>query len=76
LTCSSNGAAIVVGEQQHVAADTGSAAAITGYLGKGDSFDKSLGQFALAYAKRTVRDHKALVEAIDTDRVPAIIEEL
>jgi uncharacterized protein (DUF2252 family) len=57
-------------------ANTGSAAAIAGYLGNGDSFDKALGQFSLAYAEQTVRDHKALVEAIDQGRVPAIMETL
>ena len=55
-------------------ANTGSAAAITGYLGDSDEFDKSLGRFALAYAKQTVRDHKALLKAIETERVPAIFE--
>jgi uncharacterized protein (DUF2252 family) len=57
-------------------ANTGSAAAITGYLGNSDSFDTSLGRFALAYAKQTIRDHKALIEAIDTERIPAIFETL
>jgi uncharacterized protein (DUF2252 family) len=57
-------------------ANTGSAAAIAGYLGNGDSFDKALGQFSLASAEQTVRDHKALVEAIDQGRVPAIMETL
>jgi uncharacterized protein (DUF2252 family) len=55
-------------------ANTGSASAITGYLGNGDEFDKSLGQFGLAYAEQTVRDHQALVEAIDKERVPARFE--
>jgi uncharacterized protein (DUF2252 family) len=55
-------------------ANTGSAAAITGYLGDSDEFDKSIGRFALAYAEQTVRDHQALVEAIDTKRVPAHFE--
>ena len=52
-------------------ANTGSASAITGYLGNSDKVDKSLGQFGLAYAEQAVRDHKALVEAIETERVPA-----
>jgi uncharacterized protein (DUF2252 family) len=54
--------------------NTGSAAAITGYLGDSDDFDRSLGRFAVAYAEQTVRDHQALVEAIDTERVPANFE--
>jgi Uncharacterized protein conserved in bacteria (DUF2252) len=42
-------------------ANTGSASAIAGYLGNSDKVDKSLGQFGLAYAEQTVRDHQALV---------------
>jgi uncharacterized protein (DUF2252 family) len=57
-------------------ANTGSAAAIAGYLGKSKKFDKALGKFALAYAEQTVRDHKALIDAIDAGRVPATVEEL
>jgi uncharacterized protein (DUF2252 family) len=57
-------------------ANTGSAAAITGYLGDSDKVDRSFGQFGLAYAEQTVRDHKALVEAIDTQRVPARFDTL
>jgi len=57
-------------------ANTGSAAAIAGYLGTSDTFDKSIGQFALAYAEQTVRDHQALVKAIDEERIPAVLENL
>jgi DNA-binding GntR family transcriptional regulator len=32
------------------------------------------GRFALAYATQTVREHKALVEAIAARRAPAIFE--
>ncbi len=56
-------------------ARSGDAAAISGYLGKADSFDQALGEFALAYADQTVRDHAALVQAVDSGRVKAIIEE-
>ncbi len=55
-------------------ANTGSAAAIAGYLGKNDKADQSLAQFGLAYAEQTERDHRALVEAIDSGRIPAIME--
>ncbi|HTH07100.1 MAG TPA: DUF2252 domain-containing protein [Ilumatobacteraceae bacterium] len=55
-------------------ANTGSAAAIAGYLGNSDKFDEALGQFGLAYARQTVRDHAALVEAIDSGRIPAILD--
>ena len=56
-------------------AKSGDGARISGYLGKGDKFDRALGQFALAYADQTVRDHAALVEAVNTGRVEALVEE-
>jgi uncharacterized protein (DUF2252 family) len=53
-------------------ANTGSAAAIAGYLGKSDKSDRSLARFGAAYADQTERDHRALVDAIDDGRVPAV----
>jgi uncharacterized protein (DUF2252 family) len=52
-------------------ARSGDAAAISGYLGKGDVFGKALGRFAVAYADQNARDHAALVEAIKDGQVPA-----
>jgi uncharacterized protein (DUF2252 family) len=52
-------------------ARTGDAAAISGYLGSGDVFDKAISKFAVAYADQTVRDHQALVDAIESGRVAA-----
>jgi len=52
-------------------ARTGDAAAISGYLGSGDVFDKAIGDFAVAYADQTERDHQALVEAIESGRIQA-----
>ncbi|MFN8036549.1 MAG: DUF2252 domain-containing protein [Acidimicrobiia bacterium] len=57
-------------------ANTGSAAAIAGYLGTGSKADSSFAQFGLAYANQTELDHQALVEAIDAGRVEAIMETL
>jgi uncharacterized protein (DUF2252 family) len=57
-------------------ANTGSAAAIAGYLGTGAKADRAFAQFGLAYADQTERDHRALVDAIDGGRVPAINEVL
>ena len=54
---------------------SGDAATISGYLGKGDSFDQALGQYALAYADQTQKDHAALVNAIRSGRVKALSEE-
>lgn len=52
-------------------ARTGDAAAIAGYLGGGEAFDKAMRDWAHAYADQTERDHEALLAAIDTGRVPA-----
>jgi hypothetical protein len=56
-------------------AKSGNAATISGYLGKSDVFDQALGDFALAYADQTVRDHAALVAAVNSGRVKALVEE-
>lgn len=56
-------------------AKSGDAAAIGGYLGKSDTFDEAIGDFGLAYADQTVRDHAALVEAVRTGRIKALVDE-
>jgi uncharacterized protein (DUF2252 family) len=56
-------------------AKSGDAATISGYLGKGDAFDEALGDFAIAYARQTVRDHAALVKAVRSGHLEALIEE-
>lgn len=56
-------------------AKSGDAATISGYLGKGDQFDLAMGEFASAYAEQTERDHAALVDAVKTGRVEALVEE-
>lgn len=42
---------------------------------EGDKFDEALGDFAFAYAEQTVRDHAALVQAVNSGRLAALIEE-
>jgi uncharacterized protein (DUF2252 family) len=59
----------------HAHAKSGDAAMISGYLGKSDDFDEAIGEFALAYADQNEEDHAALVEAVKSGRVEAIIEE-
>jgi hypothetical protein len=44
-------------------ARSGSASAISGYLGKGTVFDEALGSFAVAYADRNKKDFKAFAKA-------------
>ncbi|MGH9090681.1 MAG: DUF2252 domain-containing protein [Acidimicrobiales bacterium] len=52
-------------------ARSGNAAAIAGYLGRSDRFVRNVGEFAMAYADQTHRDHAALVAAIAEGRVEA-----
>jgi uncharacterized protein (DUF2252 family) len=52
-------------------ARSGDAAAISGYLGKGNAFGKALGRFAISYADQNARDHAALVQAIKDGKLPA-----
>jgi hypothetical protein len=52
-------------------ARTGDAAAIAGYIGKGARFTAAIGEFAVAYADQTERDHAQLVHAIDSGAVPS-----
>ena len=44
------------------------------YLGTVDTFDQAIGEFALAYADQTVRDHAALVAAVKARRIKALVE--
>jgi hypothetical protein len=55
----------------HAHARTSDAPVIAGYLGRGEVFDKAIGDFALAYADQTERDYQALVEAVESGRVEA-----
>lgn len=50
-------------------ARTGDAAAISGYLGSGDVFDKAIGDFAVTYADQTENDHQTLVGAVKSGRI-------
>jgi uncharacterized protein (DUF2252 family) len=52
-------------------ARSGDAAAIGGYLGRGDQFDLAIGKFAVAYADQTEQDHAALVQAHRAGRIVA-----
>ena len=56
-------------------AKSGDASAISGYLGKGDGFDRALARFGAAYADQTERDHAALVKGVRSGRVEALSEE-
>jgi uncharacterized protein (DUF2252 family) len=45
-------------------ARSGEPAAISGYLGKSDRFDRALAAFAVAYADQVERDHESLTMAV------------
>ena len=48
---------------------------ITGYLGSSDAFDEAMGDFAVAYADQTERDHAALKAAVSAGRIKVQIED-
>jgi hypothetical protein len=52
-------------------ARTGDRIAIASYLGKQDTFDRALADFATAYADQNERDYQALLEAVRSGRVQA-----
>jgi uncharacterized protein (DUF2252 family) len=53
-------------------ARSGDRVAIAAYLGSGDSFDRAMGNWAVAYADQTREDHKALMKAIKSGRVLSV----
>ena len=57
------------------AKSSGSALAISGYLGKTDKFDEAMGSFAVAYADQTERDHAALKAAVRSGEIKVQPEE-
>ena len=50
-------------------ARSGDRVAIASYLGKGETFDRALLEFARGYADQTEKDHAALRKAADTGRI-------
>ena len=52
-------------------ARSGDRIAIAAYLGKSDIFDRSLAEFAVAYADQSERDHQSLVTAARDGRIAA-----
>jgi Uncharacterized protein conserved in bacteria (DUF2252) len=49
------------------------AIAIAAYRGSKDSFDPAMAEFAESYADQNERDHRALLDAIESGRVAAEI---
>jgi len=52
-------------------AKSGDPATIAGYCGSSDALPDAIGEFAIAYAEQTERDHGDLVAAIRQGRLPA-----
>jgi uncharacterized protein (DUF2252 family) len=52
-------------------ARSGDAAAIAGYLGSGDGFDRAMARFAETYADQNERDYAALKLAVDSGKLAA-----
>jgi len=52
-------------------ARTGDPILLYGYLGKSDTFDQALTQFALAYMDQNAHDHAALVDAVNKGKIHA-----
>jgi uncharacterized protein (DUF2252 family) len=50
----------------------GDPATLSGYLGKRDTFDNALSQFAKTYADQTEKDHARLLKAVKNGQVQAI----
>lgn len=50
------------------------AAVLSGYMGKGTSFENALADFSVAYADQNERDHTLLLEAIRSGRIEAEME--
>ena len=56
-------------------ARSGNPSMLSGYMGKGDAFDKAIASFATAYADQNESDHAALARAVKAGKVPAVFEE-
>jgi hypothetical protein len=55
-------------------ARSGAPAQISGYLGKGDAFDKAIAAFSIAYADQTERDHAIFKKAGRSGRIEVVME--
>ena len=58
----------------HAHARSGEPAAIAGYLGHKDQFDRAIAKFAIAYADQTERDHEELRKAAQAGLLDVEIE--
>ena len=66
-------AALCGGTLARAHARSGDACAIAGYLGTGTQFDDAMADFARDYAVQTTADHAALDQAIEDQRITAVL---
>lgn len=59
----------------HAHARSGSPTQISGYLGKGEKFDKAISDFAIAYADQCERDYESVLQAARDGKLEVFIEE-
>lgn len=55
-------------------ARTGDAAMIAGYMGKGQTFDDAIGEFAVEYADQNRSDYRGFIKAIREGRINAMTD--
>ena len=55
-------------------ARSGEPAKISGYLGKGATFDEAIADFSIAYADQAERDHAALTKAVKGGKLEVVVE--
>jgi Uncharacterized protein conserved in bacteria (DUF2252) len=56
-------------------ARSGTPAMLSGYMGKGDIFDRAIAAFSVAYADQNEKDHSAMERAVKTGKMKAVFEE-
>ena len=56
-------------------ARSGDAAMMSGYMGKSDTFDKAIENFAIAYANQNEKDFEVFKRAIRSGKLKAVYEE-
>jgi len=56
-------------------ARAGSAAMLSGYMGKCDEFDEAIADFSMVYAEQNEKDHAALARAVRSGKVKAEFEQ-
>ncbi len=56
-------------------ARSGNSAMLSGYMGKGDTFDRAVAAFSVAYADQNEKDHAALGRAVRSGKLTAVFED-